>query len=378
MKRYCTKCGRISEDANRWCPEIDCPAEEGPALLDFGDYLGDVKVVKLLRVLRSASIYEGERGKDKVLLKVAHPGDEAAERLKREAKVLAALRPNPMPPLVKAFVPEARPTLPVLLPPYQNSPNLYGEITFRGERKCFTVFQFAKGTFLPDLLIENPQPWHEAAAWLIIDIAEALRPLSGKAIHLCLSPDMILVDVDSKGYYRPLPVDLGLMLGKLDAEQGPAFWLQFSNPAYTAPELVALEKKTAAIHPSADAYSLGMILREMLVGQPTFVSKLQRDREVKDAIRRQRGVLSLNRPELPKEASAVVEKAVALAPGERFADMNQCAAALRKVFGRVPKESYPRPVGQWVVLAVALLVFVALFALLAFIAYLQLFPPAGG
>src|SRR5512136_3037907 len=114
MKRYCPKCSRISEDGNRWCPEIDCPAEEGPALLDYGDYLGDVKVVKLLRVLRSSALYEAERGKDKVLLKVAHTGDEYAERLKREAKILAALRPPVRPPLVKAFVREQRPPLPVL------------------------------------------------------------------------------------------------------------------------------------------------------------------------------------------------------------------------------------------------------------------------
>jgi len=373
MKRYCTKCGRISEDGNRWCPEIECPAEEGPALLEFGDYLGDVKVVKLLRVLRSAALYEAEHGKEKVLLKVAHSGDDAAERLKREAKVLAALRPMPLPPLVRAFVPASRPTLPVLLPPYQNSPHLYGEITFRGERKCFIVLQYAKGIFLTDLLIENPQPWHEAAAWLVEDVAEALRPVVGKAIHLCLYPDMILVDTDSKGYYRPLPLDLGLMLGKLEAEQSSAFWLQFSNPAYTAPELVGLDsRKLAAIHPAADAYSLGLILREMLVGQPTFVSKLQRDREVKDAVRRQRGVLSLNRPELPKEASAIVEKAVSLAPAERFADLNQFAAALRKVFGRVPKESVPRPVGQWVVIVVALLILLILVGVLAAAAYFQI------
>ena len=145
----------------------------------------------------------------------------------------------------------------------------------------------------------------------------------------------------------------------------------FSDPAYTAPELVGLEKKVPSVHPAADAYSLGMVLREMLVGQPTFVSKLQRDREVKDAVRRQRGVLSLNRPELPKEASAVVEKAVALAPTERFADLNQFSAALRKVFGRVPRESYPRPVGQWVVLGIALLILVILVAIIGAAAYFQ-------
>ena len=355
MKRYCLKCGRISVDGNRWCPEIDCPAEEGPALLDFGDYLGDVKVVKFRRMLRSSAIYEAERGKDKLLLKVANPGEECAERLRREAKILAALRPPLAPPLVKAFVAQPRPALPVLMPPYQNSPNLYGDITFRGERKVYAVFQYAKGVFLNDLLVENPQPWHDAAAWMVIDVAEALRPLVGKATHLCICPDMILVDTDSKGYYRPLPLDLGLVLSKLEREESQAFWLQFSKPAYTPPEMVALEKKVASVPPAVDVYSLGMVLREMLVGQPAFVSKLARDGEVREAVRRHRGVLSLNRPELPKEASAIVEKAVALSPSERFPDLNQFAAALRKVFGRSPREALPRPVGQWVVLVLAII-----------------------
>jgi serine/threonine protein kinase len=378
MKRFCLKCGRISEDGNRWCPEIDCPAEEGPALLDYGDYLGDVKVVRLLRMLRASAIYEGERGKQKVLLKVANPGDECAERLKREAKILAALRPVQLPTLVKAFVPEQRPTLPVLLPPYQNSPNLYGEITFRGERKVYAVFQHAKGLFLNDLLVENPQPWHEHAAWLVIDIADALRPLVGKATHLCLSPDMIMVDTDAKGYYRPLPIDLGLVLSKMEREEAQSFWLQFSNPAYTPPELITLEKKVASVPPSSDVYSLGMLLREMLVGQPTFVSKLARDGEVKEAVRRHRGVLSLNRPELPKEASGIVEKAVALSPAERFADLNQFSAALRKVFGRSPKETLPRPVGQWVVLIISLLLLLALVGILVASALIPILLPAVG
>jgi len=63
---------------------------------------------------------------------------------------------------------------------------------------------------------------------------------------------------------------------------------------------------------------------------------------------------------------------VSLAPAERFADLNQFAAALRKVFGRVPKESVPRPVGQWVVIVVALLILLILVGVLAAAAYFQI------
>jgi serine/threonine protein kinase len=203
-------------------------------------------------------------------------------------------------------------------------------------------------------------------------VAEAMRPLAGKACHLCLSPDMILVDIDAQGYYRPLPLDLGLVISKLEREEGRTFWLQFSDPAYTAPELISLEKKVAAISPPADTYSLGMVLREMLVGQPAFVSKLARDSEVQEAVRRYRGVLSLNRPELPKEVSTIVEKALAQSPAERYSDLNHFASALRKVFGRPPKEVMPRPVGQWVVLGFAVIAIVALVVILGLVTYFQL------
>ena len=55
--------------------ERNCPAERGHAVLEYGDFLGDLKVTKLLRVWRTAALYEATRGEEKVLLKVAHETD---------------------------------------------------------------------------------------------------------------------------------------------------------------------------------------------------------------------------------------------------------------------------------------------------------------
>jgi hypothetical protein len=64
-------------------------------------------------------------------------------------------------------------------------------------------------------------------------------------------------------------------------------------------------------------------------------------------------------------------------PAERFADLNQLAAALRKVFGRVPRETNPRPVGQWVVIGLALLILVILVGILIAATYFQQVGGAG-
>ncbi len=88
MYRFCERCERETNDGNLWCQDPDCPAEKGYALLSYGEFLGDLKVTKLVRVWRTAAIYEAERGKQQVFLKVAHPGDDHAERLRREALAL--------------------------------------------------------------------------------------------------------------------------------------------------------------------------------------------------------------------------------------------------------------------------------------------------
>ena len=50
----------------------------------------------------------------------------------------------------------------------------------------------------------------------------------------------------------------------------------------------------------------------------------------------------------------------------------QGSAALRKVFGRVPKESYPRPWGQYAVLGVAVLAFIIIVIVIGAAAYFKL------
>src|ERR1700716_215141 len=92
MNRFCERCQRITVDGNLWCPEVDCPAEEGAMVLAYGDYLGDLKITKVLRVWRTAALYEARRGEQVVLVKMAHENEDSEERLKREAMVLESVR----------------------------------------------------------------------------------------------------------------------------------------------------------------------------------------------------------------------------------------------------------------------------------------------
>ena len=92
MKQVCLQCGRVSGGGDLFCQETYCPCEMSPTILDTGDWFGDIEVVKPIIVLRSAALYEATHQKKKVYMKVAHPGAENKERLKREAEFLQSLQ----------------------------------------------------------------------------------------------------------------------------------------------------------------------------------------------------------------------------------------------------------------------------------------------
>src|SRR5690606_14454225 len=96
MRHICSRCKLTSADGNLWCQEIDCPAGTLPALLRYGDYLGNLKIIQLKRVLRNTTIYKAERSIDDkrvetFFLKVANPGAENEQYLCEEAAALQRL-----------------------------------------------------------------------------------------------------------------------------------------------------------------------------------------------------------------------------------------------------------------------------------------------
>lgn len=354
MKRVCTHCERISADGNLWCQEPDCPAGNMPAVFGYGEFLGDIEVVRLLRVLRTSAVYEARRGGELLLLKVAHNGCQ--EVLKREAVTLAAL----------ARV-QQHPMLPVLLPPYQQADTKqrpYGKTVFQDDTKYYEVFSHAKGEFLRDMLLKNPQPWHQHAAWLTISLADAIAfmHLKGGKLHLNLNPDMVLVRMDRYSIPRPLLLDLGLMAEMQGVD--PAWVRDYAQPAYTAPELL---DRGGAAGVAADVYGLGLLLYEMLAGHPAYHYKLQREDDVRQAVLRTQPA-PLNRTDLADEIHQTVYQAIDHTPSNRQPEVRVFAKQLRVKFGEVPAERkgrrIPRRAVAWVVFAAFVVTLVIVLAAL--------------
>jgi serine/threonine-protein kinase len=96
------------------------------------------------------------------------------------------------------------------------------------------------------------------------------------------------------------------------------------TPAYMRPEQGAGSRQ---LDPRSDLYSLATVLYEMLAGDPPF-SGVNRQamlaRKAADPVPRLRTV----RPDVPPPLEHVIERALARAPADRFATVEEFAATL--------------------------------------------------
>jgi serine/threonine protein kinase len=123
--------------------------------------------------------------------------------------------------------------------------------------------------------------------------------------------------------YRPVLTDFGL--ARLVAQpQHPS-----GTPAYASPEQAAGEP----LSPQSDLYSLGVLLYELAVGRRPFEFE-----RLSAAALDQRPPLTSPRtlrPDLPASLEAIILKALAIAPGQRFASAAELAQALQQAIPAV-------------------------------------------
>lgn len=345
MKRYCTNCEMITPSFTSWCSCRESEPGNLSVIFDYGESLGDIEIVRLLRVLRTAAIYEARRKNaknqyDMILLKVAH--NECNEHLKREAVLLSKLAEDRLHPM-----------LPVLLPPYRHTEAAqrpYGKTTFQGETKYYIVYAHAQGDFLRDILTKNPQPWYQHAAWITINLADVVAFIHAKArkLILNLNPDSVLIRFDRDDIPRPLLMDVTL---SGDPEEVDFASIEkFAPPAYVAPELLKAAPG-ASFDGRTDVYGLGLILYEMLAGKPAYTFQLRRDEDVRNTVRTD-APAPLSRSDLAGEVSMIVMSSIDKSVARRQEDVRKFAKALREKFGDVPAERKGRRFPRWIAAAV--------------------------
>src|SRR5829696_810876 len=213
------------------------------------------------------------------------------------------------------------------------------------EQTYFIVMEFVEGRSLAQCIAEHPGGLGtERALDLFEQILEAVsyahtfvyRDENGAAhrgiVHRDLKPPNIMVtDGD-----RIKVTDFGIVK-LVGASATDTSKIAYGSPRYVSPEQAAGEH----LDQRSDIYSLGVILYEMLTGEPPFGGRSgAKDAWSRTEILRAHRELTPRRPsELSPEVPAVVEQLVMRAlekkPERRFASAADFLRAVRKARGRV-------------------------------------------
>jgi serine/threonine-protein kinase len=273
--------------------------------LQNGQRLGKYQILELLKTGGMASVYrarEVDTGRVvaiKVLSQILSMDPAYVARFKNEAdQVLRLAHPNIVP------------------------------IEYFGVEKPYTYFVMPlyKGS-LRDALKLYKRLAPESALDITIQIASALTAVHALGlIHRDIKPDNILLSAD-----RALLTDFGIVrqiqfTGDGEPPTLAGSGLPIGTPQYMSPEQLASQR----VDQRADLYALGAVLYEMLTGQAphggdspyTIASRVLTDPIVPP---------SRLSPAIPAELNAVVMRALARNPADRYANAANMRATLEGV-----------------------------------------------
>lgn len=182
------------------------------------------------------------------------------------------------------------------------------------------------------------QPYSvETAALLLDQITAALYTAHrNDIIHRDLKPENILLDEDGNAYLTDFGIARDTGRSSETVNQADA---HVGSLDYLAPEQIRNEP----LAPTTDIYALGIVLYEVLTGQHLFqgVSNVERIyRHLNDPLP---PVTTLS-PEIKAAVNAVIQKATAKNPAERYPDVLAVAAAFREAAGLARAVVETRPV----------------------------------
>jgi serine/threonine protein kinase len=173
------------------------------------------------------------------------------------------------------------------------------------------------GALLERIRAGEPLPLDEANR-LLGQIASALDFIHRRGIiHRAVQPGDILLDEDGNAYLS----DFGIAK-MLEPRGAPHSTGIVGVPAYIAPELV----QGMRADPRADVYALGVSVYEMLTGRVPYQADTPMGtifKHVNEPVPSLREV----KPDIPVAIDAVVQKALAKNPDERYQTAGELAAA---------------------------------------------------
>ncbi|HEY2806005.1 MAG TPA: serine/threonine-protein kinase [Gemmatimonadales bacterium] len=328
--RFCLICGADMSDPSAERRPFDTVADVQRALT--GAVAGHYRIGKLLGRGGMGTVFLAEdlTLQREVAIKVLPP------RLTSEEK------------FVSRFMHEARTAAkldhPNIIPIYavQSSDNLH-----------YFAMKYVTGRTIEDVLQGGPMPVDECRR-VLFDAAMALAHAHQRGVvHRDVKPSNIMIDESG----RVLLGDFGISKALESSTQFTGTGQIVGTPHYMSPEQA---KGGVKLDGRSDQYSLGVVGFQMLTGQLLFPSG-QAHTVIYGHIHEPPPSLRALRPDIPVYLEQALLKSLAKDPAERFATMDEFAAAVapERRGGSVtarPASRRPAMVGTWAAAAVVVVV----------------------
>jgi protein kinase-like protein/NHL repeat-containing protein len=241
-------------------------------------------------------------------------------RLHREVALKLLPRDRASEDFVRRFEREAR-----LAASLQDHPHIVAIYDFGDtDEVLYLAMRFVRGPNLEQLIAARPLSLSRSCV-LLGQVADALDAAHAAGlVHRDVKPSNIFVEpaTGQNSADRAYVGDFGLTLRRDVSSATRALW--FGSPRYLAPERWA----GSLPEPSVDVYALGCVAYACLSGFPPFTGDSEERLRFEHA-QAPPPVLSAGLAEVPPAVDAVLSKAIAKRPDDRYRSCGEFVAALR-------------------------------------------------
>jgi serine/threonine protein kinase len=281
-------------------------------------FQGKYEILRLLGVGGMGRVYKARHCEldtlvaIKIMVGSLSSDREAIERFKREARAMARVQ-------------------------HPNAVRVLDSGVEQGD--CYLIMEFLEGETLRERMTRLRQQGTSPSLETIIRYAEQVFAVlefmhRQNITHRDLKPDNIFLARTPDGEEIVKVLDFGIAKIQTATVVGMTTeGTMMGTPRYMSPE----QCRGTAIDGRADIYSMGVVLYEMLAGQPPFDGDTAIAVALKHVNEPPPPLRELN-PNVPEEVAAVIHRALEKSPSQRFRTAQEFSQALLKAAGLTPAQ----------------------------------------